>query len=120
MHASHNYNYDDPSLLCSYEKLYRASEQGCESEVKDLLKKGVDPNNDYYNQVHSGWTPLHAACAKNRCSTVELLAKWGANTEAKDRDGDTPILCANRMNCTSCVEMLCSCSSISGSYINFY
>ncbi len=76
--------------------------------MKELLKKGVDPNSDYYNQVHSAWTPLHAASSKNRCNTVELLAKWGADIEARDCDGDTPLHCARR-NCKNCVEMLLSC-----------
>lgn len=39
----------------------------------------------------SGWTPLHVAASEGKLSSVELLLKFGANVNAKNVDGATPL-----------------------------
>ncbi|XP_063359782.1 ARF GTPase-activating protein Git isoform X1 [Cydia amplana] len=53
-----------------------------------LLAQGADPN--YYHQ-EKGNTCLHVACRAGQPAQAELLAAWGADPTARDRDGLTPI-----------------------------
>ena len=39
----------------------------------------------------NGWTPLHGAAYKGHEGVVELLINGGANLNATDADGDTPL-----------------------------
>ena len=41
-----------------------------------------------------GWTPLHDAAYAGHKETVELLIAKGADVNAKDEDGDTPLVYA--------------------------
>jgi ankyrin repeat protein len=42
-------------------------------------------------ELRSGMTPLHAAARKGLKKVVELLIHEGADVNAKDDDGDTPL-----------------------------
>ena len=43
-----------------------------------------------------GWTTLHLAVKKNALEVVELLIERGADLNAKDSDGATPLMHAGR------------------------
>ncbi len=58
-------------------------------QVIQLLKRGVNPNS--YEDPILLYSPLHYAAAHSGAEMAILLLKAGANLEAKDRDGDTPL-----------------------------
>jgi len=51
-------------------------------------KKRANVNNP---TVDWKWTPLHFVTASNHRSVCEYLVSHGANIEAEDKDGDTPL-----------------------------
>jgi len=71
----------------SWSDLHFAASAGDVERVRELLKKGVDPNakNEY------GWTPLHLAALNGRVDVVKLLLERGADPNAKNGDGKTPL-----------------------------
>lgn len=74
---------------------------GHELVVKVLLAAGADPNREtkpgsetgaFMRDVRNrGETPLHRAAAFCSETTVQMLLDAGANVEAKDVNGDTPL-----------------------------
>ena len=44
----------------------------------------------------SDWSPLHYACRHGRLTIVKYLISKGANIEAKNQIGQTPLHCAAR------------------------
>jgi ankyrin repeat protein len=52
-----------------------------------LLEHGADVN----AVGEFGWTPLHAASYQGLTDVIELLVSKGANLEAKDKLGQTPL-----------------------------
>jgi ankyrin repeat protein len=52
-----------------------------------LLCANINPNVPRYN----GMTPLHAACTYGNITTIEMLLKSGANPNARDLKGRTPL-----------------------------
>jgi ankyrin repeat protein len=55
--------------------------------VKELLKKGADPN----IKSKSGQTPLYKAAYRGHDDVVKLLLVHGADPTVKDKDGKTPL-----------------------------
>jgi hypothetical protein len=43
---------------------------------------------------HVGWTPLHIAALEGNVAIAEYLVKSGARVHLRDRNNDTPLLCA--------------------------
>ena len=59
----------------------------------------------------TGHTPMHAAaiskeCPENTAATIAALLKCGANIDAKDNNGDTPLDAAIRMDRTEAIAIL--------------
>jgi ankyrin repeat protein len=56
--------------------------------VKSMIEQGIDVN------MEGGWnsaTPLHAAASRRSMEVVQYLISKGANVNATDKDGDTPL-----------------------------
>ena len=67
-----------------------ADEYATESEMLEAVKILLDRKVDVNAAMDTGSTPLHQA-ALSMDSVVEVLVRAGANLEAKDRQGRTPM-----------------------------
>ena len=67
--------------------LHIAAYEGDAERVKELLKKGADPN----TKDIDGRTPLHIAASWGHDDVVKLLLVRGADPTVKDKDGRTPL-----------------------------
>jgi ankyrin repeat protein len=68
--------------------LHKAAFDGNAERVKELLKKGADPN----TKDKKGRTPLHwAAPYKGHVEVVKLLLEHGADPNIKNKYGRTPL-----------------------------
>lgn len=74
--------YDSPV----HEALLRASMQGDEAKVMDLINQGANPN--HADQL--GSTPLHWAAQGGHDRIIPLLIMAGANTKTKNVKKQTP------------------------------
>eukprot|EP00752_Nemacystus_decipiens_P007683 g6867.t1 len=87
----------DASLECGEGNaapvMHVAASEGHAEVLGALIEQGAD--------VHAVSHPknamaLHEAAAFGRVEAVDLLVRAGANIEARDRDGETPLICASR------------------------
>ena len=85
--------------------LHAAARFGRTAVIPALLSAGAAAN---ATSSSHGFTPLHFACASGHAGAVRALLEGGAaaSLEARDRDGDTPLLLAVRENHTECVDTL--------------
>ena len=62
-----------------------------------LLHEGVDPNHSRFNRVGYRFTPLHWASIWNNTKIIHPLIRWGAELDAVDRNGNSPLhyACSN-------------------------
>ncbi|XP_039773044.1 potassium channel KOR2 [Panicum virgatum] len=67
-----------------------------------LLRFGVDPNCKNYDQR----TPLHVAAAEGLHLVASMLIGFGADVQAKDRWGNTPLDEGRRCSCKPLVRIL--------------
>lgn len=93
-------NYD--SYLGSDENLLSAAKRGDGCKVKELLKKGSDPN----MKDEIGCTPIHNAVKKRHWEVAELLIHRGADPDIRDNAGWTPLHYAAKYGPTESVQML--------------
>lgn len=70
--------------------LHCATWRGYQSVVDFLLKAGAGVNL-HSNNEHWGTTPLHAAAHANRAAIAKMLIDNGADVNARDRAGRTPL-----------------------------
>ena len=82
--------------------LHSAAFDGNVEEVKELLKKGANPN----VREKDGDTPLHVAARKGSVDVVELLLKHGADPNILDKYGWTPLHNAAREGHVEVVKLL--------------
>ena len=80
--------------------IHKAVEEGNIEAVKKFLAAGIDVNAKAFI---TGSTPLHIAATKE---VVELLIAGGADVNARDEDGDTPLDWADRRNQTATTALL--------------
>jgi ankyrin repeat protein len=72
------------------------------AEVKDLLKKGADPN----AQTVDGARPLLIAAKLRNSDLIRILIENGADVNGKDRNGMTPLMAAASMGQAKNAEVL--------------
>lgn len=89
--------------------LLRAIEQGNLPRALSLLTQGHSPN----QVVQGSSLPIMVALFETpsltdeqRLELLEALLTRGANTEAKDKDGNTALLLAAKGSCNQCVQRL--------------
>jgi cytohesin len=71
----------------SWSDLHSAASAGDAERVRELLKKGADPN----AKNERGWTPLHLAAFWGRVDVVKLLLEHGVDPNVQDENGGTPL-----------------------------
>ena len=90
-----------------YQACSRTTDSGCDyTEVLDLLKKGADPNSDYYVRQHGGSYPLHWACFNEDPLCVQYLIMWGASVNVTSYRKWTPLHRACYENSIDCARLL--------------
>jgi len=77
-----------------YPLLHYAVDDGQEDMVRILAEKGKAPLNI---PDQSGWYPLHLASGHGYVEIVKLLVNKGADINVKDKDGNTPLAWARKM-----------------------
>jgi uncharacterized protein len=70
-------------------KLTKAAYKGDSAEVEQLLKNGSDPD-----ERQMGITALMTACNRGHADVVRLLVEKGADVNAKDWEGWSPLMAA--------------------------
>jgi ankyrin repeat protein len=80
--------YEMGVLLCTYAAL------GWKDQLMDVLKNGVSPDTGDYDKR----TALHLAASEGHTDVVEALIMQGANVNATDRMGFSPLVDACRHN----------------------
>ncbi|KAK3349516.1 ankyrin repeat protein, partial [Lasiosphaeria hispida] len=71
--------------------------------VEVLLEHGA---NVMPKSTDGSRTPLHTAAARGNTSGIRLLLKWGAELEARDKDGEAPLHTAARAGKVAAVSLL--------------
>ena len=86
----------------THDALRRAVDSGHTIMVKQLLERGADAT---VASAKTGVSVLHVAAKQNE-DIVDLLLKYGAETDKPDNDGVTPILNAANANKLGIVKLL--------------
>lgn len=95
----------DSSLRCGDDE-DSVLDLACTVGRLDLLEAVVRPGVDLESANTLGLTALHRAAQSNHTAAIDFLAKAGANIEAKDNDGCTPL------HLSACVEGLPAAVSV--------
>ncbi|KAI0489442.1 hypothetical protein KFK09_029285 [Dendrobium nobile] len=96
-------------LLRPYGRVIRAA-RGVGGELGPAVKEagGVEERDQ------NGWTALHVAAFKGRMDAVKQLVEGGADLEAVDNDGYTPLKCAVEAGNAEVALWLISCGARGG------
>jgi len=84
----------EAAASCLDNLLGRSAEEGHSTLVKLVLEKGSNVN----TRLRDGQTPLHLAVLSAHKAAAEQLLNHGADIEAKNDTGNTPLLCAISRN----------------------
>eukprot|EP00903_Cladosiphon_okamuranus_P018105 g16662.t1 len=99
--AGADVNFQDP--VDKFGVLHTAVRRGYERLVNDLLRSGVDVNERH---VVDGYAPLHFAAGFGFGGIVSALMLADADKNARDNDGDTPLIVAVVTGRLAVVEIL--------------
>lgn len=83
---------NQPSPVGSLEP--SAFEQSFVALFEHLLSRGIDPNGYEANKQ----TPLHFAVGREKCFLIPVLLQHGANVNAPDEQGETPLMDSVKKN----------------------
>ncbi|CAL4190548.1 unnamed protein product, partial [Meganyctiphanes norvegica] len=89
--------------------LWNAVNTGDGEGVNQALSRGGDPN--WSNPASYSKTALHMAALNNFPSIVRTLLSKGANLEARNDQGWTPLYSASRDGCNEALAVLISCGA---------
>lgn len=99
--ADVNYALPDTGEAPLHAALCKANSRAHELVIKVLLAKGANPNCTTKPNVETGGfmrdcrtkgeTPLHRAAAFGSAATIQMLLDTGAQIDAKDANGDSPL-----------------------------
>ena len=92
------------TAVCGYSVLHAAASAGQNDMVQLLISKGVDVNTRDRDGVHR--TPLRWAVQENHLSVIQTLLDNGAEIDAQDEDGDTPLIQASGEGWLEVVRLL--------------
>ncbi len=87
------------------ETLLDAISAGHEEKVQAILQENPDYANAEQDWVNH-WTVLHTAAAEGRATITEMLLNAGANINARNKEGETPLFWAVRKCHAHVVEVL--------------
>ncbi|CAF0736281.1 unnamed protein product [Didymodactylos carnosus] len=99
----------DSANLMRYPLLHYAIDDGQEEMVRILVEKGKAPLNTL---DQSGWSPLHVASGHGYLEIVRLLVDKGADINVKDKDGNTPLAWARKMEAREVEAFLSSSGAL--------
>ena len=91
-----------PSILCA------AVHTGQTAKL-EYLKNTFEA--DFTTSDYDARTPLHVAASEGNVAVVEYLLKSGASVHARDRNNDTPLLCAIKSCQRDVVRSLIACGA---------
>ena len=74
------------------DQLYHAAGKGDVASVRQLIAAGTDVN----AKSGDGSQALNAAAVYNQHDVIKLLLAHGANPNVRNREGDTPLVCATK------------------------
>lgn len=94
-----------PLHYSAYPSYTDEKKQKSDKFIKFLLdhvkkREGEEGMMDYinYNDTIKGWTALHQACYSRNYSAAKTLLEYGANTNIKDKKGQTPANLLHRLD----------------------
>ena len=76
-----------------------ALQRACKTGLVDMAKEFIEHGADVNKAGHNGFSPLHTAVAVASVECMKLLMREGANIEAKDDKGLTPLFYAFAKHC---------------------
>ena len=88
--------------------LLEGAKEGNLAKVKYALDNyaNIEAKNENGNIYETGMTPLHLASGKGHTYVVRILLGKGADIEAKNKDGDTPLILASEWGHPKVVKLL--------------
>jgi len=74
-----------------YTALFYSINHSVTTVLQALLRRGANPNVALKTEDSAGNTPLHFACLMEKMKHIELLLEYGADPEARNQYGQSPI-----------------------------
>ncbi|MBO4440447.1 MAG: ankyrin repeat domain-containing protein [Spirochaetaceae bacterium] len=89
-------------------KMFNYVQDNDVEKIKDLVATGYDVD----QCIESGTTSLMLACAADACESTKVLIELGADINATDANGQTPLMYTTFNNSVYSVKLLLGCKEI--------